>query len=169
LEIRGTHTGTYYGLNGVNCRPGFHYEWLNRNPNNLITSRIKGFEIVRAGDDDAPACVAALQELQDESDTPTPLDTSHIFQDIVYARIPEEKLRALKEEDAARARNMLRGGASAFVAGASPEELATDSEGRPTRFARRGRYGSHSLQFKDEQGQTEDTWVPERGIVERGK
>lgn len=176
-HITGTHTGHYFGLNGRNMRPGYHYEWLNAKPNEVMLARHRGFELVRAGDDDSPVVAAGLRELQDESDTPTPLDTSHTFQDVVYARIPEDKLRAIKDADRRKSEEMLRGGADAYVAGATPEELDTVPPGESSRFVVRGggprtasgvAIGSHSLVFRDTEGKTDEVWTPRKGIVERG-
>jgi hypothetical protein len=167
-DITGCHTGHYYGLNISGARPGFSYQWLNRKPNEVAVARHKGFVLVNDGDSDSPAYMAGMEEYQDESDTPTPLDTSQVFQDVVLARIPTERLRQLEDANRERSERMLRGGTAAYVAGATPEELETDPDGRPTRFApRQGKYGSHQISFKED-NRTSDTWVPERGIVERG-
>ena len=167
-DITGCHTGFCFGLNVRGAKENYSYQWLNRKPNEVAVARMKGFVLVRDGDSDSPAYMAGMEDLQDESDTPTSLDTSQVFQDVVLARIPTERLRALKDDEGEKAKRALRGGAAAFVAGATPEELATDPSGRPTRFVpRQGQYGSHSISFKED-NETSDTWVPERGIVERG-
>ncbi len=60
-DIVGTHTGFYVGLNLHNPRPGYHYEWGNNRASYRLINRQKGFEMIAASDDDAPACFADLQ------------------------------------------------------------------------------------------------------------
>jgi len=168
-DIVGTHTGFYVGMNAHNPRPDHEYEWLNRDPNLLLIARQKGFQIVRRGDDDAPACMVGMDALEDDSDQPTPLDTSDTpYGDLVFGRIPSDRYRQIHQENSDRAAAMMgdrqvqdfieRGQVTGEQSGGS------NPRGLRTRFA----MNSHSTQYKDGSGQTVDQWVPPRGTTERG-
>ena len=168
-EITGTHTGFYVGMNGHNMRPGYHYEWGNNNSNSRLLARQKGFQFVADTDDDAPACMAEIHALQDDSDQPTPLDTTDVpYPDLVYMRIPEELHR--RNQQIVQERSAMQLGDQQVQnwierANETGEQGGwSNPRGLRTRFA----MNSHSVVKKDGEGHTTDQWVPPRGTTERG-
>lgn len=159
VDIIGVHTGTYSGLNVVNPRPGFHYQWARNDATSRMIEAQKGGQPVQAGDEDHPAYELGI--VYDESDTPTPLDTAQAYKDVVLMRYPEEVINELRRKDADRALNTVSQADDSFLHGSSAAELAS-GQGQRTRFAQR----RHNLQVQDESGAVVKQWTPERGILE---
>ena len=159
VDIIGVHTGDYAGMNIVNPRPGAHYQWARNDPTSRMIEAQKGGQPVLAGDDDYPAYELGL--VYDESDTPTPLDTTRVYKDVVLMRYPEDVIAQRRAvEDAASLRAVSEADAE-FLHGASPAELAS-GQGQRTRFAQR----RHNLQMQDESGVVQQQWTPELGILD---
>ncbi len=157
-EIRGGHRGFYAGLNSGNPRPGFQYGWGHNDPSQTLMARQRGWQVVQQGDEDGPAY--RFGGGYDSTDTPTPLDTADVFQDIIYMRIPEHKLRVLREEEQRRAEQMLHGGgASAYINAADEAEIIA-GHGKATRFARR----DHQTQIR-RGSEVLAEWSPGAGVV----
>jgi hypothetical protein len=106
-----------------------------------------------------------MQGLYDDndSDRPTPLDTTGVFQDVVYMRTPIENYRRIRGEIAKEARRIMEGSTQDFLDGADSAEMATGQTKRgylPTRIAR----NDHSAVMETADG-TVRGQVPMRGIV----
>lgn len=161
-RIQGSHTGFYTGLNAANPQPGQRYMWERNVPQAVFLARQRGWEIVNANDSDAPAFLQGLYD-DNDSDRPTPLDTTGVFQDVVYMRTPIENYRRIREETAKQARRIMEGSTQDFLDGASPDEMATGQTKRgylPTRIAR----NDHTAVVETGDG-TVRSQVPMRGIV----
>ena len=168
-DIVGTHTGFYVGLNLHNPRPGYHYEWGNNRASYRLINRQKGFEMIAATDDDAPACFADIQALQDDTDTPTPQDTEDApFPDLIPMRIREDKYAVIQDEISERTANAM---GDQHVQGWINSSYATGERGgshNPRGVSTRFATTSHSVQMRDGDNQITDQWVPQRGTTERG-
>lgn len=161
-SIQGSHKGFYTGLNASNPRPGFRYLWERNTPQSVFLARQRGWEVVSMEDSDAPAFAQGLYD-DNDSDRPTPLDTSGVFQDVVYMRTPIERYRRMREETANEARRIMEGSTQDFLDGASSAEMATGQTKRgylPTRIAR----NDHSAVMESGDGNVRGQ-VPMRGIV----
>lgn len=155
-KVVGSHTGHYTGLNVVNPQPGFEYQWARNNGNEIHAARIRGWRVVNDSDPEMAALRANLYGDED-SDTPTQLDTSDVFQDVVFMKIPSAKLRVIREEQLKANREMLQSGAAqAFL-----REDSGDSMGKPTRFVQR----HHGVQYQGG-GEVEEQWSPDQGIIQ---
>ena len=157
IEIVGVHVGDYAGLNIANPQPECQYQHVANNPQSIMRARNMGGQVIQRGDPDFPAYELGLTN--DQTDLPTPLDTSHAFGDIVPMRFPEAAIRSKIEAANKLAESRLRGSQSDFIAGATPNEIM-QAGGRMTRFARQ----DHGYQITAD-GQTVDVWNPEKGIV----
>jgi len=127
----------------------------------MFLARQRGWELVSSEDDDMPAFKAGMTSNED-SDTPTQLDTSNVFQDIVFVRIREARHHETRERIREENRARLSGGAQDYLDQASPAERATGRTDRgylPTRLAR----SEHGLQVRQD-GEVISTEGPE-GIL----
>lgn len=161
IEIRGTHTGLYAGLNVGNPQPGKLYQWVYNSANSLMSARMKGGVVVGSNDEDFPAYRLGFGE---ESDLPTPVDTASeaMYQDVILMRFPEERIRQIAEQNAAQAQAQVQRGADGFLRGGSPNETILLGQGGPTRFARR----DHSTQLMADD-QVTANWTADRDQLER--
>ena len=159
VDMIGVHTGDYAGMNVCNPRPGVTYQWAKRDATSRMLEAQKGGEPVLMGDEDHPAY--ELGVVYDESDTPTPLDTAQVYNDVVLYRYPEEAIASRQAKDAAASLRQVREADSAYLHGASPAELAT-GQGQRTRFAER----RHRMELQDETGAVRESWNPEHGILD---
>lgn len=157
----GCHEGDFIGLNVVNPQPGFEYLWL-LNPNRqgagmgdqLAISRLRG-HIVTSEDPE----FSALEKI--EGVDKQFLDTCSSFRELVLVRVPEEVIRAKREQEHQTNLDMLKSGpAEAFVEQADPLERSLYGNKGPTRFSR----STHMTEF-DEGGQTKELHTPDSGIV----
>ena len=159
VDIIGVHAGDYAGLNIVNPQPGFHYQWAKADPTSRMIEAQKGGQPVQAGDTDHPAYKLGI--VYDESDTPTPLDTAEVYQDVVLMRYPEEVIVERRRQDADKSLRAVSEADNTYLNGASPAELAS-GQGQRTRFAQR----RHNLQVQDESGAVQKQWTPDLGILD---
>jgi len=161
-RIQGSHKGFYTALNAANPCPGQRYMWERNVPQSVFLARQRGWEIVHSEDSDAPAFMQGLYD-DNDSDRPTPLDTTGVFQDVVYMRTPVENYRRIRGEIANEARRIMEGSTQDFLDGANSAEMATGQTKRgylPTRIAR----NDHSAVMETADG-TVRGQVPMRGIV----
>lgn len=158
-EIIGNHKGVFGGLNVANPQPGFAYQWERNTPRDLFLARQRGWQVVQTGDPDG-----AAWQLTDEvdSDRPTPLDTSDVFNDVVLVRTPEDNYRRLIEERLEANRTQLSNSDGHFLDGATDAERSTghrQGQSVATRWASR----EHSTNLM-EGDVVKDTVAP-RGII----
>ncbi len=159
VNMIGVHTGDYAGLNVINPRPGWYYQYCKSTPTARMIESQKGGQVVADGDDDHPAYMDGIVE--DESDTPTLLDTARVYGDVVLMRYPEKVIAARRQREEADSLQAISQADQDFLTGASPGELAA-MQGQLTRFALR----RHNLAVKDESGVVTQQWTPARGILE---
>jgi hypothetical protein len=160
-HIVGQHKGFYAGLNVANPRPGFSYQWIRSDPREVFLARQRGWQVVNTTDEDGPAFTHGLYQ-DDDSDTPTPLDTTGVFQDVVMVRISEGNLRKIEDEHKRLNEIQMSGGTEEFLQGASGAERATGHTQRgymPTRLART----DHSTTVRE--GDEVKATIPMGGIV----
>lgn len=160
-RIVGGHSGFYAGLNVANPRPGFSYQWIRSDPRDVFLARQRGWQVVNTSDEDSPAYAQGLYQ-DDDSDTPTPLDTTGVFQDVVMVRISDENLRRIQNEIKTMNRIQMEGGTEEYLQGASEAERQTGYTQRgymPTRLARR----DHSTTVRE--GDEVKATIPMGGIV----
>lgn len=162
LNIQGCHRGHYTVLNIVNPQPGFEYQWPANNPRELMSARRRGWRQLQEDDPEMTGLRTAIMGDLEDSDMPTQLDTTDLFQDVIPMKTTSENLARLRQENEDKRKAMLRGGAEAFVRGSRSDEIMA-GQGRPTRFADQ----RHSLEF-DEDGRIVDQWTPQtqpKGII----
>ncbi len=157
-NIIGTHNGDYAGLNVLNPEPGKYYQWAKRTPEARMREAQKSGRPVTASDNAAPAYTLGL--VTDESDTPTPLDTAQVYQDVVLFEYDEDIIAARRREESEASLRAIREADREFLHGASAAELATSPQ--RTRFAQR----RHSLQMQDGAGGVVNQWSPDQGILD---
>ena len=159
VNMIGVHAGDYAGLNIVNPKAGFHYQYPKADPTSRMLENQKGGQVVMQGDDDHPAYELGL--LNDKSDTPTPLDTAQVYQDVVLYRYPEELIAARRQEESDASLRALSQIDKQYLDGASGAEVAA-GQGQRTRFAQR----RHNMQIQDGSGAVLKSWSPEAGILD---
>jgi hypothetical protein len=160
-QVVGCHVGPYAGLNGINLQPGFEYQWcLNPSrqggsPADSHQIHALGGQIVKDGDPE----FAAFTKM--EGMEASPLDTSTIFRELVFVRVPVERMAERREENRRKNDRMLRKGPDeSFVNRASHLESERYSGRGPTRFALR----RHQTTFNHD-GNTVEVSLPDSGIV----
>lgn len=159
IDIVGSHTGDYVGLNVANPQGGQVYQWVRNDSTARMIEMQKGGQPVLQGDPEFPAYQLGLSD--DDSDRPTALDTATVFKDVVLFRYTEDNMAERHRQDAQRAEQAISRAGDQFLHGASPAELAS-SQGSRTRFARR----EHTLNMRDESGSVRRQWNPDRSILE---
>lgn len=163
VEVVGAHKGFFTGLNIVNPQAGYEYQWSLRNPNQIMSARQRGWRTVTGDDPEMAAFRTAVYGDEDDTDTPTDLDTSNVFNELVLMKIPAGKLRAIRDQQKLESQNSLHGaGYRSFMGGVTDEEMLHIGKGEQSRFAMRG----HGLEYHDDD-RVYKTWTPEQGIVER--
>lgn len=155
VELRGGHKGFFTALNVANPQPGFEYEWPLNTARDVQLARMKGWRQVQDDDPEMAAFRMSVLGDHDDSDQPTPLDTSNVFQDVILMRMPSEQLAKIRADQEKERKAVLEGGATAsFLRGARSDEIMA-GHGRQTRFAR----GDHSVE-RMEGDNVVDQWIP---------
>ena len=152
----GCHTGNFFGLNVCNPEPGFEYVWERNTDKDKLRCVRQGGRMVDANDREF-AAVRNILGVPEGS----PLDSLNIYNDVVLFKYPESAIRRKREQEQKKARNMVRGGAKAFIDRASEAEKEI-ARGRATRFAR----SDHTIEAEDISGNLVDHWGPEKGIID---
>ena len=160
VTVRGCHRGFYTGLNVVNPQPDFEYQWVLKDPNKIRAARMRGWRQVAQDDPEMSAWRASVYG-EDDSDQPTPLDTTDTFNELVFMKIPSAQLAEIREEQEAERIRRTRGGPDqAWMSGARADEVQA-GYGRPTRFIA----AQHSQTITENDAPVE-TWTPDRrGII----
>jgi len=157
----GCHDGDFIGLNVRNPLPGHEYVWL-LNPNRtgggmgdaLAIQRLKGHIVT--GEDPEMSVMEGLEGVDKQF-----LDTCSSFRELVLVRVPEEVMRARREQEHEKNLKMLKfGPAETFVSQADPLERTMYGNKGPTRFSQ----SDHSTYF-NEGGQDGEPHMPDSGIV----
>lgn len=91
-------SGKYDPFEVKNKKPGYRYRLLNKNDRNIERKTAEGFEIVQGNDPEQLANLGASTVLKKGED----LDTTRRFNDVVLARIPEEKYQEKVRENRKR-------------------------------------------------------------------
>lgn len=158
-EIVGSHKGVYAGLNVANPQPGWRYQWEVRSPRDVQLARQRGWQVIAQDDPEG----AAWQLASDyDSDLPSQLDSSDVYQDVVLMKMPEHKYRSLLEQRVRENQERLTGSDTAFLDGVSEAEASSAHSGG-RRVATRWATREHSTAVK--QGdETVSTHAP-TGII----
>ena len=163
VEIRGGHRGFFTALNVGNPQPGFEYEWSVNSARDIQLARMKGWRQVQGDDPEMAAFRMSVLGDHDDSDQPTPLDTSDVFQDVVLMRMPSERLARIRsEQDAERTASLEGGATAAFLQGARADEIMA-GQGRNTRFT----HGVHGIEHT-EGGTVVNQWTPDPSSRPKG-
>ncbi len=131
-EVVGNHRGNYARYNVVDPEPGTVIQWARNHPDNLLQVRQRGWKVIHQGD--GPQSAAAVY--QDDSDTPTPLDTKVTCGSLVLVQTSEENFRHLQSETDREALVRLKGSNEAYL---------SRSEAKGSRLLRR----DHGIFFQD--------------------
>jgi hypothetical protein len=111
-----------------NKRPGYRYRFINMNERNVASKMRQGYEIVKDNDPEKMA-VTDNTPLKAGSS----IDTTRRFNDVVLARIPEEKFKKIQAIQAkVRERRSIEGVANTFKAEVGPTAYNEPGRGRYT-------------------------------------
>lgn len=160
-DLTGCHIGNSEILNVTGLRPGFVPIWEKNEPGNVRSCLRRGGIVVT---DDMPEG-AFIKDLG--AGQSTKLDSAYTHQDVILVLYPEEKIRAIREEEQRKAQAMLRSGSDEFLTRVTAaERMYSQQRGNiPTRYAE----SQHQMTVTDDrrEGRVVDEWSPEHGILNR--